>query len=297
MRQLEKFLNRVFSPEHLALYGRALAIAVVGYLIARAGGALLQRFYGRRLSEHGQMVVGRAFFYVVFITSIIGAVNHLGVDLSALIAAAGVAGVAISFAAQTSVSNVISGIFLLFDRPFSLGDTIRVDQTLGNVLSIDLLSSKLRTFDNLVVRIPNEVMLKSTIINYSLLQVRRVEIPVVIAHENDVAMVSRLIMQCAMEAKDVLDEPAPIVLTDLIQDQGIQFLVRAWVERIDYVQVRSDLSTQIIEALNTHGVKRPIMRRTVVLTQQEEPLRVAHVEAPALSQEEAAAQSGEAPTR
>lgn len=269
LTRIEKF----FTGESLMLYGESVLIFLAGYVLAKLGNRVAQRLYGKHLTEHGQMVLGRVFFYTIFLLSFFIALRHAGVNLSALIAAAGVATVAISFAAQTSVSNVISGIFLLFDRPFSLGDTIKVDMTVGNVLSMGMLSSKVRTFDNLVVRIPNEVLLKSTIINYSLLHVRRIEIPVTIAHENNLYEIQQLILGLCRDYHATLDEPEPVVLTDLIQDQGIQLLVRVWAERADYIMVRSELSSRIIQALNENHIKRPVMQRTVTL-RQDAPLHV-----------------------
>lgn len=276
MQSFLTILEKLITPDALIRYSEALLIFVVGYGMAKLGSSLIPRLYSSRLTEHGQMVLGKVFFYLVFLASFFSALSHTGVNLSALMAAAGVVTVAISFAAQTSVSNVISGIFLLFDRPFSLGDTIKVDLILGNVLSMGMLSSKVRTFDNLVVRIPNEVLLKSTITNYSLLNVRRIEIPVTVAHENNLFEVQELILKIARSYSDVLDEPEPVVLTDLIQDQGITLLVRVWVERTNYVTVRSELSTRITDALTTHHVKRPIMQRTVLITQQH-PIKVTTV--------------------
>ena len=269
LTRIEKF----FTGDSLVLYGESILIFFAGYLLAKVGNKVVQRVYGKHLTEHGRMVLGRVFFYTIFLVTFFIALNHAGVNLSALIAAAGVATVAISFAAETSVSNVISGIFLLFDRPFSLGDTIKVDMTVGNVLSMGMLSSKVRTFDNLVVRIPNEVLLKSTIINYSLLHVRRIEIPVTIAHENNLYEVQQLILGICRDYHATLDEPEPVVLTDLIQDQGIQLLVRVWAERADFITVKSELSSRIIQALNEHAIKRPVMQRTVTL-RQDAPLQV-----------------------
>ncbi len=277
MQSLLDALTGALSSIEFKKYAVALLIFVVGYALAKLAHAMVTRRYGSRLSEHGQMVVGKLLFYVIFLVSFFYALSKAGVNLSGLLAAAGVATVAISFAAQTSVSNVISGIFLLFDRPFSLGDTIKVDLTVGNVLSMGMLSSKVRTFDNLVVRIPNEVLLKSTITNYSLLGVRRVDVPITIAHENNLYEVQKLILDVARQYNQILDEPEPVVLTDLIQDQGITLIARVWVERQNFVMVRSELSTRIIDILNTHEIKRPVMQRTVRLA-QDQPIQIAYTQ-------------------
>ena len=116
----------------------------------------------------------------------VSALRELGFKLSVLLGAAGVLTVAVGFASQTSASNIISGLFLLGERPFSVGDVIRVGSTTGEVLSIDLLSAKLRTFENLFVRIPNETLIKSEVTNLSRLPVRRLDLKIGIAYKEEV---------------------------------------------------------------------------------------------------------------
>ena len=113
------------------------------------------------MTIHGQILLKRAIFYGIMILMSMSALRELGFDLSVILGAAGILSVAIGFASQTSASNLISGLFLMMERPFSIGDVIRVEQTTGEVISIDLLSVKIRTFDNLYVRVPNESMIKT----------------------------------------------------------------------------------------------------------------------------------------
>lgn len=243
---------KVVSP-----YAGALLILVGGYLLARLVRAAIKRTERPATASHTLIIAEKFSFYVIIILSCVFALGRVGVELSNLLAAAGILTVAISFAAQTSVSNVISGIFLLFDRPFSIGDTIKVDTTVGVVQGIGLLSSKVRTFENLVVRIPNEALLKSTITNYSLVQVRRVEISVTISQEADIEQVGELLMEMLRAHEGTLTEPEPVVLTDLTTETGVILLSRAWVLRTEYVQRRSDLTAAILTLLREHKIPRP----------------------------------------
>ena len=92
------------------------------------------------MTNHGQILLKRAIFYGIMILMSMSALRELGFDLSVILGAAGILSVAIGFASQTSASNLISGLFLMMERPFSIGDVIRVEQTTGEVISIDLLS-------------------------------------------------------------------------------------------------------------------------------------------------------------
>jgi len=133
----------------------------------------------------------------------------MGFQLSVLLGAAGILSVAIGFASQTSASNLISGLFLIGEGPFAIGDFIRVGTTEGEVLSIDLLSVKLRTPDNLFVRIPNEQLIKSEVVNLTRFAIRRLNLAVGVAYKEDIPRVRHILMQVATDNPLCLNEPAP----------------------------------------------------------------------------------------
>ena len=155
---------------------RAVVVAVLGLVVARLASAGLGRLAGRRASPHQMMLLRRGSFYLILALFLVSALHQLGFNLGVLLGAAGILTVAIGFASQTSASNLISGLFLLAEKPFAIGDTIRVGTTTGEVLSVDLLSVKLRTFDNLYVRIPNESLIKAEMTNLTKFPIRRLEI-------------------------------------------------------------------------------------------------------------------------
>ena len=98
----------------------------------------------------------------------------------------GVVGVALGFASQTSLSNVIAGLFLLSDRALAVGDLIRIDGQVGTVQSIDLLAVRIRTPNNQLIRVPNETLIKSNLVTLNKFPIRRVDIPVGVAYKEDV---------------------------------------------------------------------------------------------------------------
>jgi len=143
------------------------------------------------------MVSRRIVFYGIVGISLVAALREVGLDLSIFLGAAGIATIAMGFAAQTSASNIIRGVFLLGERSFSVGDTIRTATVTGEVLSLDLLSVELRTFDNLFVRVPNELLVKSEITNLSRFPIRRIDISLRIAYGEDLAHVRDVLMAVA----------------------------------------------------------------------------------------------------
>lgn len=273
LQAFSKSLEGMTSWEALSPYLIALLTLIIGYLIGRSLAKAAGSIVRQSGSAHGALLTQKIVLYVVFTIAVIFALANLGLKVSGLLATAGIFTVALGFAAQTSVSNVISGFFLFFDRPFSIGDTVKIDTTLGTVLSIDLLSTRIRTFDNLMVRIPNEGLLKSTIINYTLYNVRRVEIPISVAFGSDLQHVREIIIGIMNNHKLILDEPAPAVIFDMMTDSGINLLVRAWTERADYITARSELTMGIHNVLVESGITIPFPQRIVHL-EQTGPWRV-----------------------
>lgn len=154
----------------------------LGTMLARSVGRLVES----RTSRHHQVLIRRLVFYVIFVLFAIAALREAGFSLEVVLGAAGILTVAIGFASQTSASNIISGLFLVMERPFEIGDVIEADATIGEVVAIDLLSVKLRTPDNLYVRIPNETLIKTRVVNRSRFPIRRIDLVIGIAYAEDV---------------------------------------------------------------------------------------------------------------
>src|SRR5690606_27640857 len=189
---------------------RALLIVVVGLVLGRLLGSLAGRVAARRGSAQGQMLTRRFVFYGVMGVAVLMVLDTLGVEVGVLLGAAGILTVALGFASQTSASNLIAGLFLLGERPFSVGEVIQVGGRTGAVLSVDLLSVKLRTFDNLFVRVPNETLIKSEIINLSRHPIRRIEVELRLSYSEDLDKVRRILLELAEDDPDVLEEPEPV---------------------------------------------------------------------------------------
>ncbi len=147
----------------------------------------------RHLNLHPQQrLILRSFIrYGLIVVTVIWTLSLLGIDLSVLFGAAGILTVALGFASQASASNLISGLFLMFESHFVVGDIITVGDITGEVTSIDPLSVKVRTFQNLSVRIPNETMLKANVTNLSGYPIRRYDLKLMVGHSEDIAKVTQ----------------------------------------------------------------------------------------------------------
>jgi hypothetical protein len=143
------------------------------------------------------VLLARIASYTVLTLFVISAMRQFGFDFTVLLGAAGIVTVAVGFASQTSASNLISGLFLTLERAVQPGDVVTVGGRTGEVISVDLLSTKLRTFDNLLVRIPNETMVKSEIVSLNRFPIRRFDLTVGVAYDSDLGLVQKTLLDVA----------------------------------------------------------------------------------------------------
>lgn len=241
----------------------AAGLLTIGYLLAKRTTTLIEKALGKRFSRHQVMLVSRAIFYLIFIIFFVSSLQHLGFNLSVLLGAAGVFTVAISFASQTAASNLISGIFLLFERPFKMGDTIEVNNISGVVESIDLLSTKLRTSDNKLVRIPNETLIKSNIVNLNYFKTQRIDLIIGIAYDSDLDAVKALLHAIAESCEQVLKDPAANVIINNFANSAIELKFMVWVKTPNVSMVKNQLQENIKQQFDKAHIEMPFPQVTI----------------------------------
>ncbi len=182
--------------------------------------------------------------------------------------------VAIGFASQTSASNMISGLFLLVEKPFEIGDFIEVDATIGEVVAIDMLSVKLRTPDNLYVRIPNETLIKTRVVNRSRFPIRRLDLTVGIAYAEDVERVESLLLDLAEKNPVCLEEPKPFTLVTAFGPSSVDLQFSYWVPKEKVLEGRSGMMVAIKKTLDREGIEIPFPHTSVYAGSHSEPFRV-----------------------
>lgn len=262
----ESFLN-IVTWQHVMQLCSAVVILFGGFYLAKR----VSRSIGGRLITDAQqrMLLEKVSYYGIAIATIASALGQLGFDLKVILGAAGVLTVAVGFAAQTSASNLISGLFLMVDRPFRVGDSINIDQYSGEVISIDLLSCRIRTATNQLVRIPNETMVKSSITNLSIFPVRRVDLAVGVDYSSDLALVEATLLRLAHEHPLVLEEPAPQFFCTRFNDSDIGVSLNVWTVTENVQIVGSEMRMQIKQAFEKSGISIPFPHRVVQLMQPE----------------------------
>lgn len=257
---LEALRANLVNPEMLM---RAGMVAVVGFPLVFILAGLVSRVARRRLSQQSAMVTSKFVRYTGLVVVATMVLQALEFPMAPLLGAAGVVGLALGFASQTSMSNLISGIFLLSEKPFLVGDIIEVGDTMGSVLSVDLLSVKVRAFDNRFIRIPNETLIKSQVTNYTHFPIRRVNVNVGVAYKEDVGRVKEILADIARKNPYCLDEPEPLIYFTSFGDSALEFLFGVWCVNAEFLNLKNSIMQDIKERFDAEGIEIPFPHRTV----------------------------------
>lgn len=263
-------LNGFFSHTLVS----ALLTLIIGIAIAIALARLAGKLVQRHGSAHLAMIARKAVFYIGLIIVLATTLMALDVNLTAALGAAGILTFAIGFASQTSLSNLISGLFLLGERPFEVGDLIIVGGTRGIVLSIDLLSVKLRTPDNLFVRLPNESIIKNEFTNVTRFPIRRVDVNIGVAYREDPQRVMQVLREVADANPFCLDEPEPLVLFKDFGASSLDFLLGVWVEKTQFLKLKNSIMVDIKARFDAEGIEIPFPHLTLYTGSETTPFPV-----------------------
>ncbi|MCA1950665.1 MAG: mechanosensitive ion channel family protein [Treponema sp.] len=264
---ISHFLSQFTSADfYNKVLGTTIAIVLVLLVFS-----IVRRVVGKMIStavpEPRVFVIKKVIRYTGYVVAVMTLFNALGVDLSALLGAAGIAGIAVGFAAQTSVSNVISGLFLISEKPFQLGDVIQVGDVSGVVQSIDFLSIKIQTFDNRYIRIPNETLIKTNLTNITRFPIRRLDVWVTVGYKSDLERVRSILLDVAAKNPYVLDNPEPLILFDKFDASGINILVGLWFEKSEFLNLKNSIMTDIHRRFAQEGIEIPYPKLDVFMRQ------------------------------
>lgn len=232
------------------------------------------------LSEHSRLIIRNILLYMGSTILVITVLRQIGLDVSTLLGAAGIIGVAVGFASQTSVSNVISGIFLLSERPFEVGDVIQVGDKTGIVSSIDLMSIKIRTFDNLFIRIPNQMVLNTEVTNITRFPIRRMDISFQVAYKEDLERVRKVLLEIIESNPYALREPEPLWILQGFGESGINLLLGVWFQKQDFLNLKNSLLKEIKERFEQEQIEIPFPHRTLYAGSATDPLPIRIVQEP-----------------
>ncbi len=274
LEQIQAGVMSVVTDIAWGTWFSSLFLLVLGLVLGSFAGRSAAKFMAQRSTRHHTVMVRRLVFYLIVLLFAMAALREAGFSLEVVLGAAGILTVAIGFASQTSASNMISGLFLLVEKPFEIGDVIEVDATIGEVIGIDMLSVKLRTPDNLYVRIPNETLIKTRVVNRSRFPIRRLDRTVGIAYAEDVERVEKLLLGLAEQNPVCLEEPKPFVLVTAFGPSSVDLQFSFWVPKDKVLDGRSGIMVGIKKALDREGIEIPFPHTSIYAGSHSEPFRV-----------------------
>lgn len=254
---ISEFKNLVEKIEFVPAI-HAIIYFIIGIIITLIARWFVGKVTARHVSRHHSMLFKRFTFYIGLTLSLIFPLKASGIDVTALLGAAGILTAAVAFAAQTSISNFLSGVFLVAEKPFEIGDYVKVNDLLGEVLSIDLLSVKIRTRDNLLVRIPNESLLKSQFCNVTRFPIRRFDMKLRVAFDENLDKIKKILMDVASQNPLCLVSPPPEFMFLKFVEYGIQLQFSVWGKQSTYGDLQSSFQMDVQKALKENKIQLPI---------------------------------------
>ena len=202
---------------------------------------------------------------VLFI--VIAAIGKLGVQTTSFVAVIGAAGLAVGLALQGSLSNFASGVLLILFKPFKVGDYIKAGGEAGVVVEVGILTTEMKTPDNIKIILPNSAIMGGSITNVSAHPTRRVDMVVGVSYGDDLNKAKQIMEDLLAADERVLKDPAPTVAVSNLGDSSVDFVVRPWVNSADYWAVKFDFTQAVKEKFDAEGVSIPFPQRDVHLFQ------------------------------
>lgn len=274
MKEFFEFLKQHSEEESFLRIRDIILIILIGYIALQLIAFLIRRLVLKNLSKQSHMIINKVIVYGGFIIILFMVLNRLHIKITTLLGAAGVLGIVLGIASQTSVGNIISGIFLISEKTFEIGDLIRVGDKTGTVYSIDLLSVKLKTLDNLLIRIPNQTMISTEVTNITRFPIRRMDITVSVAYKEDLQKVTDILKRLVKENPVCLDEPEPLIVIQQFGESSIDFTYGVWFEKSNYLKVRNSIMQQIKVTFDAEGIEIPFPHRTIYTGEVTKPFPV-----------------------
>jgi small conductance mechanosensitive channel len=238
----------------------AVLILIAGWLLARWLGRWSHNLVERShyIDETLKPLIYNFVRYAVLAITMVAVLSQFGVQTTSLIALLGAAGLAIGLALQGTLSNVASGVMLLFLRPFRVFDKIKVADTAGMVREIGLFRTEIITDSGNFVSIPNSTIFSGTIINVSREAQRRTDFTIEVDRGENIDRVQKAVLEALEQMPQVVKSPPPVVQVDTLGPLSTTLTVQAWIPNRDFLANLSEVKKRVRHALNEAEVAAPV---------------------------------------
>jgi small-conductance mechanosensitive channel len=257
-------LNRVLYGEVTTLdLLSVILIFLVAIILAKVFSIYLRRTLKEKVSKDRLQIISKTIYYGILGVAVIASFPLLGINPSGLLVAGGIVGIIIGFASQSIVGNLISGLFLMMERPIKIGNSVRIGEYSGMVEDIRIISTSLRTWDGLYVRIPNEKVFTDSITNYVAHVARRFGYVVGIRYSDDADTAVSIIRNLIENHPMALKNPQPQIFVDNLGDNAVNITVRMWAPSQEWYTLKMEMLWKIKKALENEGIEIAFPQRTV----------------------------------
>lgn len=247
----------------------ATVILILGWTVSSWVAGLIRRTIERhaRFDRTLGLLFAQLARWSILAFTIVAVLGRFGVQTTSIVALLGAAGLAVGLALQGTLSNIASGVMLLALRPFRVGDAVEVGGTSGVVDEIGLFTTRMHTFDNVAVFMPNSSVWGNEIKNMSQNDTRRLELVVGIGYSDDIGKAMSVLRQILEGDERVLAEPAFRIGVSELADNSVNLLVWPWVRREHYLDVKLDITREVKERFDAEGISFPFPQRELHLVQ------------------------------
>ncbi|MBW2991765.1 mechanosensitive ion channel family protein [Candidatus Woesearchaeota archaeon] len=240
-------------------------ILAVGWIVIKIITKIVSKFFDKvDFDRAAETFVENTIKVVLWAVLAILVLANMGLDVSALIAGLGIMGFVVGFALKDTLGNLAAGVFILFHKPFRVGDWINIDGTVGGVETVGVAACELKSPDGIKITIPNSKIWSGTILNYHGNKVRKLfNLDIGISYSDDIGKAINIIQEILKKDKRILKDPAPQVVVKELSDSSVNIAVRPAMSKDDYWDVYFDTIRAIKEAFDKKGITIPFPQRTV----------------------------------
>jgi small-conductance mechanosensitive channel len=262
-------LVEAVNPDDSALINWLIAfgIVIVGVLLASAARRVVGRLFRRTSADtdHAEMLISRIVQAVIILVALVYALGAIGVQISPLLGALGIGGIALALAVQPTLLNLFSGMLLHAHRPLRVGEEVRSGEFAGRVLDVTSRAVVIETYSGETVFLPNSVVVDREIVNYVRHGRRRSTLVVGVAYGTDLGQAQSVMLEAARSADGVLSSPPVRVLASEFADSSINFDVDVWhaPDELSRRQVRDRVVRAVNHALSEADITIPFPQRTL----------------------------------
>ena len=268
-------ISSYFTRGNLTKIAASIIAILIFWFVYRLIRGLAKKAASKKFEEKTVSSISKAISYCFYVLIVMYILGLFGINLTAIWGAAGIAGVAIGFAAQTTVSNLISGLFIVTEKTLKIGDFIEVDGVSGTVDKVSLLSIIVHTPDNQLIRIPSSAIINAKLKNYSTYDYRRYVFEVSVDYSTDLDKALEVLASVPEKCQLVVkgkSEYAPKVLLTSCQDSGIGMNLIVWCERPNFFDMKTEVCLNVLKAFRENKINIPYNRVDVsVLTDKTIP--------------------------